>query len=434
MPNRASWNLKFPPRSNSCEVYSGRYMASKNSSHQVLSGLDVLVEDNFSPLKGAKLAVLAHQASVTKDLAPIVDIFAQAENVELTKIFAPEHGFYGTKQDMERVGEMVHQPTGLPILSLYDGGESSLSPSKKALEDIDGIVIDLQDVGTRYYTYAQSMAYTMKAAGEAGVFVVVLDRPNPIGGRASEGPILLKKFRSFCGYAATGVRHGLTMGELAKLFQAGFGEGSCATPPIHCDLRVIEMQNWKRNMYFDETGLPWVFPSPNMPTLQTAIVYPGMCLFEATNVSEGRGTTMPFELIGAPYVKDPQKLIDTIYKQGFDLPGCKLLPAYFKPGFQKWAGKNCAGVQIHVTDRESFEPFRLGLAMLASFSELYPRNFSWRLDAYEFVQNIPAIDLLYGSVHLRMCLGKSRKVSSLTEDMEVFETWYQASRQSFYLY
>lgn len=401
---------------------------------KVLSGLDVMLEEDFHNLKGARVGLLGHQASIASDGRFILDILLESENVNLVRIFAPEHGFYGALQDMQKVTSSVDLASGTEIVSLYGAGEHTLAPSTKQLNDIDILVVDLQDIGSRYYTFAQTLAYCMQTAGKSGTKVLVLDRPNPIGGLQVEGSILTNKFRSFVGYGPIANRHGLTMGELALIFQHGIGEEGCNIDPVDCDLEIVRMKGWTREMYFQDTGLPWVFPSPNMPTPNTALVYPGMCLFEGTNVSEGRGTTVPFELIGSPFIDDARRWIDAIYAYNVEFPGVILRPTMFIPGFQKSAGKWCQGIHLFVTDREAFTPYRLALLMIASLKKLCPESFGWRIGGYEFVTNIPAIDLLFGSHHFRKSVDTSSNVLDLLADLEVFETWFRAVRKDYLIY
>lgn len=400
---------------------------------RVKSGLDRLVLDDFSPLHGKRVAIVANQASVDGELHHIVDLVAQHPKCTLTRIFAPEHGLRGALQDMESVQNAVDPRTNVPVVSLYGNSEASLHPSPEALQDIDVILFDLQDVGSRYYTFSQTLAYTMQAAAKVGCKVLVLDRPNPIGGKDIEGAMLTAGARSFCGLFPVANRHGLTMGELAKLTRGGFGEGADAWPATPCDLEVVTMEGWRREMYYDETGLPWVLPSPNMPTLDTAIVYPGTCLFEATNLSEGRGTTRPFEFVGAPFL-DGYAWVESVQQLGIGTAGATLRPMQFVPKFQKLHDRACSGVQIHVTDRRAFRPFRLGLALVATAYALAPGEFSWRRTTYEFVDNVPAIDLLYGSSALRKTIETKRRLEELLPEIERFEGWYTKAREPFLLY
>jgi uncharacterized protein YbbC (DUF1343 family) len=397
------------------------------SNYLVKSGLDCLVETNLNALQGLKLGVIANSASVDRHYRNIVDIISANSKCTLKKIFAPEHGFRGGAQDMESVADTVDPITKLPIISLYGGKVESLSPKPEALKDLDAIVFDLQDVGSRYYTFAQTLGYTMQVCSKTKTKVIVIDRPNPINGSDVEGAELKKSCQSFCGYAPVPNRHGMTMGEL------GFGKGADAIPAINCDLQIIKMENWRREIDFQQTGLPWIHPSPNMPTLDTAFVYPGMCLFEATNISEGRGTTKPFELIGAPFING-YAWIEEILKSLPASVGYVLRPVEFIPKFQKHGGKVCGGLQIHVTNRQQLRSFELALVMIATLKKLYPKDFAWRSDEYEFVSNVPAIDLLYGSEKYRNCVDKNGNLQELFAKHKEFEKDFLEERKKFLLY
>ena len=399
----------------------------------VKTGLDILVTEDFAHLKNASVAVVANQASVDSKLRHLVDLLYANHPLKLKRIFAPEHGFRGALQDMEHVGHQTDPDTGVPIISLYGKTEATLAPQPEFLNDIDILIFDLQDIGSRYYTFVQTLRFCMEACVKANVKILVLDRPNPINGLTLEGSNLEIDCRSFCGYAPVANRHGLTVGEFATLMNCGFGGGVDHIEGINADLEIIKLREWKREIYFDATGLPWVLPSPNMPSLDAAIVYPGMCLFEATNISEGRGTTRPFELIGAPYING-KIWKEAIFKQGIDLKGVELRPTDFIPQFQKSKGEVCGGVQVHITDRKSFQPYRLGLAMIAAAKFLYPTHFSWRAQAYEFVTNVPAIDLLYGSAEFRETIDSGNPIEKLMPKLHDFETKYQEERAEILLY
>lgn len=359
----------------------------------VRTGLDRLIHEGAAAAglpRGARVGLIAHPASVDARARHAADLLAAHPDFSLVRLFGPEHGIRGEAQDMEAVAESADRATGAPVVSLYGDSEDSLKPTPAHLADLDVVVHDLQDVGSRYYTFVYTLAYAMEAAAEAGLPVVVLDRPNPIGGLAVEGPVLEPAFRSFVGRYPIPVRHGLTTGELAVLFRDAFG--------VRCDLRVLAMEGWRRAAHFEETGLPWVAPSPNMPTAETARVYPGGCLVEGTNLSEARGTTRPFELTGAPWL-DGAGLARTLTEE--NLPGVLFRAASFRPEFQKHAKQLCEGVQVHVTDRVAFRPFATYLALLREARRQDPSAFDWRRDAYEFVRDRLAIDLLLGKTGLR---------------------------------
>jgi uncharacterized protein YbbC (DUF1343 family) len=289
--------------------------------------------------------------------------------------------------------------TGLPAYSLY--GETR-KPTAEMLNDVDVLVFDVQDVGTRVYTFVYTMALAMQAARECGKRVVVLDRPNPIGGAQVEGNILDPSFASFVGMYPLPMRHGMTVAELALMFNEEFGIG--------CNLGIVTMGGWRRAMRFEETGLPWVLPSPNIPTPDTATVYPGMVMFEGTKVSEGRGTTRPFEIIGAPYI-EPRRLVERLNQEA--LPGCVLRPLHFEPTFHKFKGQLCAGLQVHVTDRSRFKPVITAVAIIAAIRALYGDRFEWTSPPYEYVHDRLPFDVINGGASIREMIEAGRSISEI---------------------
>ena len=375
------------------------------------TGLDI-VEDNWpSSLKGARAGLLVHPASVNGSLVHAVDCLLGTRKFKPTALFGPQHSIRGELQDnmIESAG-FRDKKTGLPVYSLY--GETR-KPVPSMLDDFDVLVVDLQDVGSRYYTFIWTMELCMQACREAGKSMVVLDRPNPIGGNVTEGPVLDMDFASFVGLRALPVRHGMTIGELGLYLKGKF------YPDL--DYHVVPMQGWSRGMWFDETGLPWVLPSPNMPTLETASVYPGMCLLEGTELSEGRGTTRPFELFGAPFI-EPEELVKELGL--FKLPGVIFRQMYFQPTFQKHAGKLCGGAQIHITDRKEFKPFKTGVAVLKAAHDLYPEDFRWKNPPYEYEREKMPIDILAGTDRLRNDIEQGRR-------LEEMEGWWQGQQLEF---
>ncbi|MEO3872779.1 DUF1343 domain-containing protein [Nonomuraea sp. B12E4] len=359
------------------------------SRHRTLqTGVQVLMSDDYELVRGQKVGIVTNPTGILPDLRHEVDVMAASDAIELTAVFGPEHGFRGAAQAGGSEGFYVDEQTGLPVYDAYQ-------KSGQALADIftrsgvDTIMFDIQDAGARFYTYIWSMFDSMQAAVLAGKRFVVLDRPNPISGRRAYGPIMTPQFSTFVGREAISQAHGMTVGELARLFDAEFLGGQV-------DLTVVEMRGWKRDQVYEDSGLPWVLPSPNMPTVDTAIVYPGTGMFEGTNLSEGRGTTRPFELIGAPYVD--HRWADALNE--LELPGAAFRPAYFTPTFSKHVNTLCAGVQLYVTDREAFDPVKTGVAMLVTAKRVYPGDFAWRYDSYD-----PArpywIDKLTGSTQVR---------------------------------
>jgi len=365
----------------------------------VRSGLEVLVHERQGLLHGRRVALLAHQASIDSRYAHAAPLLSDLRRARLVRLLAPEHGLWGAAQDHARVGATRDPATGLPVWSLYGARRA---PTRTMLGGVDVLVVDLQDVGARYYTFVWTMALTMRVCARAGVAVVVLDRPNPLGGAVVEGNVPDPAFASFVGLYPLPARHGLTIGELAAYLNERHALG--------CDLTVVSMKGWRRAMLWESTGLPWVAPSPNMPTPDTARVYPGGCLVEGTNLSEGRGTTRPFEWIGAPYL-DGHRYADALNALG--LPGVQFRPARFAPTFHKWAGRLCDGVQVHVTDRARFKPFLTGLALIAVARRQGRTRFAWRRPPYEFEKRRLPIDILCGTDTIRRAIERGAAVSTI---------------------
>lgn len=395
---------------------------------RVRTGADRLAEEGFARLRGARVGLVCNQTAVTSDrLAHLADLLAAADGVELAALFGPEHGVRGEAQDMVGVAPGTDPVTGVPVHSLYGHTAASLAPRPEDLEGLDALVFDVQDVGSRYYTFQATMALCMKAAGEAGIPFWVLDRPNPLGGEAVEGGTVRPGYESFVGLTPIPVRHGLTVGELARLYQGALGYA--------CDLEVVTMEGWRRAMLWPETGLDFVPPSPNMPTFDTALVYPGGCLVEGTELSEGRGTTRPFEQCGAPFV-DGHRLAAALEGLTGRHPVGEVVlrPATFLPTFQKHAGRVCGGVFVHVRDPRRFRPHRLGVLLLAALRSLWPEDFAWRTKAYEFVEEIPAIDLLAGGPHLRAAVEGREALGAALEVEDAGAEAFRALRQPYLLY
>lgn len=398
--------------------------ASSGAGGRVATGLERLLADErrLDQLRGAAVGLLANPTCVTPDLRHGLDVLLEA-GVEVERLFGPEHGVRAEAQDMEAVEQAKDPVTGIPVVSLYGVDRDSLRPDPDDLADLDVLIADIQDIGARYYTYASTVGFAMEVCGEVGTSVWVLDRPNPLGGVSVEGNLVDARLRSFVGTQPIPNRHGLTLGELARYYDRWGGWS--------CELTVVEMTGWKRSMWYDETGLPWVLPSPNMPTLATAIVYPGMCLLEGTNASEGRGTTRPFEFFGAPYV-DSRELRERL--EAFDLDGVAFREVAFRPMFQKHAHKTCHGVQIHVTDRESFESLALGFAAVAALARGWPEAFDWRREAYEFVDDELAIDLLLGDADLRERLVRGQDPVELARSLSGERERFMQRRRESLLY
>ena len=378
---------------------------------KVLTGLDILVAENFKRFSGLKVGILAHPASVDSKLVHILDRFLE-HGIQVKHLFGAEHGFWGNAQYMESVDNSLDAKTGIPITSLYGQTRDTLLLKPESLAGLDILVCDLQDIGCRYYTFAYTIAFAMKACAQAGIKCMVLDRPNPLGGVQKEGNLVEPGFLSFVGEYPLQNRHGMTLGELAQFFKKH--------DQINCDLEIIETQNWSREQYFDQTGLPWVLPSPNMPTPDTALVYPGACLFEGTNLSEGRGTTRPFELAGAAYIQDPDKFVGFV--ESCDLPGVKLRPCWFTPLWDKHTNKLCGGLQIHVTNRSTFLPVKTGMAIIWAAKQF--TGFDWRTEPYEFVSDRLAIDLLFGTDKPRLALDTGAQFDTLLDTLKDSESTY----------
>lgn len=381
------------------------------SHSPVKIGLDRLLTNWPKRLNGARVGLLVHPASVNRRLEHALDITLKSKRFELRALFGPQHGLRGETQDnMIEWDDFRDEKTGLPVYSLYG---KVRKPTPEMLRDIDALIIDLQDVGSRYYTFIWTMELCLQSCHEDNKSVVVLDRPNPLGGKIIEGPVVDKDFSSFVGLRPLPVRHGMTIGEIALYLREMF------YPSL--DIHVIPMSNWERRMWFDETRLPWVMPSPNMPTLDTAIVYPGMCLLEGTNLSEGRGTTRPFEIFGAPFI-EPETLVKRLNE--FRLPGVVFRPLYFQPTFHKYAGKLCSGAQLHVIDRDRFRPFKTGVAILKAVHDLYRDDLRWKEPPYEYERVKMPIDILAGTDRLR------REIENGVS-LEIMEGWWSEECQNF---
>lgn len=373
-------------------------------------------------LEGRRVAWLANATTVDARLVHAIDRSLD-EGLRLERLFGPEHGLRGGAQDMIGVASSRDPISGLPTVSLYGHDEHSLRPRPGDLDGIDVVLIDMQDIGTRYYTYAATAALMIEACHAAGVEAWVLDRPNPIGGLAIEGNLVRPEYRSFVGMYALPIRHGLTLAELCRLLAARHGWQDV--------LEVVPMRGWTRDLWFDQTGLPWVMPSPNMPTLDTATVYPGQCLLEGTNLSEGRGTTRPFELFGAPWL-DARALKDEL--DALALPGVLWRLVAFEPTFQKHARQCCLGLQLHVVDRNRYDSLSTTLALLQAARALHPNAFRWREEVYEFVADRLAIDLLLGDAILRHALEDEMPVEELETLMAQSRAPFEAERAEILLY
>ena len=396
-------------------------MASVSGTSVVSPGVDRLLTADRGLIAGTRVGIVCNPASIDAAFRHTADRLREDPEVTVSALFGPQHGFRSNLQD-----NMIETPHGedrrrqVPVYSLYS---ETREPTREMLEEVDVLVVDLQDVGTRVYTFVYTMANCMRAAARHGVRVVVCDRPNPIGGEAVEGALLGEPWTSFVGQFPLPLRHGLTIGELARLFNDEFGLG--------CALDVVPLEGWRRSMYFDDTGLPWVIPSPNIPTLDTAIVYPGAVLFEGTILSEGRGTTRPFELVGAPWF-DGERLADAMNARG--LPGVHFRPVFFEPTFHKHARETCGGCQPHVTDRRAFQPVRTAVELIAQFRREDPARFGWRPPPYEYEHDKEPIDILYGSDRLRQTLASGGDLGALVQSWEPDEEAFHRLRRRVLLY
>jgi uncharacterized protein YbbC (DUF1343 family) len=408
-------------------------MARRGAARRVLTGLEVLRLARPGWLRDRRVGLLAHPASVTAGFEPARDVVRDLCGKSLRALFGPQHGIGGEKQDnMIESEHGVDAELGIPIFSLYS---ETRSPTHAMLEEIDLLLVDLQDVGTRVYTFEWTTALALEACAEADKQVVILDRPNPLGGMAIEGNLIRPGYTSFVGLYPVPMRHALTLGELAALVNLRMADGIPARSiarrrdgvgwhcPGRCDLTVVPMQGWRRAMLFPETGLPWILPSPNMPTFNSALVYPGQVLLEGTNLSEGRGTTRPFELFGAPFL-DLQAI-----RRRFEsrcLPGVMLRDHLFEPTFHKWADEVCRGFQIQITDPRAFRPYMTTLALLQDIISLHRDRFEWTEPPYEYVTDRPPIDVLTGDPTIREALESGQDLRDLERswrrDLRRFQT------------
>jgi uncharacterized protein YbbC (DUF1343 family) len=384
-------------------------------------GLERLIDGPDRKLiAGRRIGLVSNPASIDSHIVHASDRLASGDWT-LAALFGPQHGFRSDLQE-----NMIESPHArdakrrVPVFSLYS---ETREPTAEMLADVDVLVIDLQDVGTRIYTYIYTMANCLRAARKHGIRVIVCDRPNPIGGDEIEGATLDPAYESFVGQFAIPMRHGLTIGEAARLFNDHFG--------INAAVDVVPMEGWRRSMYFDETGLPWVLPSPNIPTFDTTVVYPGAVLFEGTELSEGRGTTRPFELIGAPWI-DPERYAAAMNGRG--IPGAYFRPAFFEPTFHKQAQRGCGGCQIHVTNRSHFPAMRVAVEMLDEFKREAPREKLWRDPPYEYEHVKPPIDILYGSNRLRQGIDAGEAPASIMADWDRDEAAFRTLREKYLLY
>lgn len=391
----------------------------------IKTGLEVFLDDPPASLRGQRLGLLCNPASVDGRLIHARHRIEQAFSGQLKALYAPQHGFFAEKQDnMIESADRWDPVTGLPVFSLYG---DTRTPTRAMLDPIDALLVDLQDVGTRVYTFVYTLSHCMEAARQYQKRVIVLDRPNPVGGRQIEGNLLAPDCASFVGRYPIPMRHGLTIGELALMFNTDFGIG--------CDLEVVPLQGWERTMHFVQTGLPWVAPSPNLPTPVSALVYTGQVIWEGTNVSEGRGTTQPFELFGAPFI-EPGRLLDRLLEMIDEslLTGVMLRPVEFEPTANKWAGQACRGFQLHVTDPRRYSPYALSLGLYQAVYHTYPDRFAYKSPPYEYETTRLPMDLILGDGRVRAGIEGGRALSDILADWKADLKAYAAATQRVLLY
>jgi uncharacterized protein YbbC (DUF1343 family) len=384
-------------------------------------GLERLLEEGHPAIRDARVGLICNQASVDHSYHHAADLIHEHPGIDLRALFGPQHGIRGDVQDnMIETGHGVDRKTGLPVHSLYS---ETREPTDAMLHDVDVLVFDMQDVGCRIYTFVYTLANCMRAARRLGKKVIVCDRPNPINGASMAGNILEHEYASFVGQFAIPTRHGMTVGELARLFNEHF--------EIGCDLEVITMEGWQREFWHDDTDAPWVLPSPNMPTLDSATVFPGTVHFEGTQVSEGRGTTRPFELIGAPYI-DPDAYADQL--NALDFKGVYFRSCVFQPTFQKHGGVSCGGVQIHVLDRDVFEPWLAGIAMVKLAHDMYRDEFRWKVPPYEYVYDKNPFDVISGTAKIREAIEQGIGLEEITGSTRAPLAEFKELREPYLLY
>jgi uncharacterized protein YbbC (DUF1343 family) len=398
-----------------------RYPLDDRGRVRIVLGIEKLLEFETASLRGARVGLVANQASVDHKFSHVADLFHEHPEINLTALFGPQHGIRGDVQDnMIETAHAMDRKTGVPVYSLYS---ETREPTAEMLRDVDIIVFDLQDVGTRIYTFVYTMANCMRAAKKLGKKVIVCDRPNPIGGVEIEGAVLDPAFASFVGQFPIATRHGMTVCELARMFNEQFGIG--------CELECVTMSGWSRALWYDETDGPWVLPSPNMPTVDTAGVFPGTVHLEGTQMSEGRGTTRPFEIVGAPYI-DAEDYAAALLD--LNLPGVYFRSSVFLPTFQKHAGKPCGGVQIHVTDRQKFKPAITGIAIVKTAFNMYRKDFRWKDPPYEYEYDRNPFDLIAGTDKVREAIEHGAPLSEIEASWKQPLADFGRDRARFLLY
>lgn len=410
-----------PSRASELAFGHGGEFSNLKTGKRTILGLEKFCETGGGADRGARFGLVCNQASVDHSYRHAADLLSSTDGIDLRALFGPQHGIRGDVQDnMVETPHALDSETGLTVFSLYS---ETREPTEEMLEDLDVLVVDLQDVGCRIYTFVYTLANCMRAAKKFGKKVVVCDRPNPLGGVKISGTVLDPAFASFVGQFPLPTKHGMTIGELARMFRDVWG--------LECDLEVIPLEGWSRELWFDETDVPWVLPSPNMPTLESATVFPGTVHLEGTQMSEGRGTTRPFELVGAPYVEAAE------YARALErigLQGVKFRASNFLPTFQKHAGETCGGVQIHVTNRESFEPFVTGVAVVKTCFEMYGEDFRWKNPPYEYVFDRNPFDVIAGTARLRESIERGDSLETIQSSWEGELAEFEELRGKFLLY
>ena len=384
-------------------------------------GVERLLTEKIDLLRGARVGLVCNQASVDHGFRHVADLFHQHPDIKLTTLFGPQHGIRGDVQDnMIETAHAADRKTRLPIYSLYS---ETREPTEEMLRDVDIIVVDLQGVGCRIYTFVYTMANCMRAAKKFGKKLIACDRPNPIGGTQVAGNVLDPAFASFVGQFPIPTRSGLTDGELGGMFNAEFG--------IDCEFECVPMSGWSRELWYDDTDGPWVLPSPNIPTVDATAVFPGTVHLEGTQMSEGRGTTRPFELVGAPYIS-AEEFADAL--SSYDLPGVYFRSCVFVPTFQKHGGQACGGVQIHVTDRETFEPVITGVAIVKTAFDMYRESFRWKDPPYEYEYDRNPFDLIAGTSALREAIERGDSLEQIENSWRDPLKEFKAMREKYLLY
>lgn len=394
---------------------------AKLQKRPIKLGLEKALDEQKHLLKNMRIGLICNQASVNHNFKHAADLFFEDSDIKLSALFGPQHGIRGDVQDnMIETSHTIDKKTNLPIFSLYS---ETRQPTEEMLAGLDALVYDLQDVGCRVYTFIYTMANAMKACADFNKKFIVLDRPNPINGINVEGNLVENGHESFVGQYPIAMRHGMTVGELAELFNKEFS--------INCDLEVVAMDNWEREYFYDETDAPWVMPSPNMPTVDTAVVFPATVYFEGTQVSEGRGTTRPFEIVGAPYI-NADDFGDAL--NSLELGGVNFRSINFLPTFQKHAGQICGGVFLHIFERDAFEPVTTGIAMIKTVFDLYPNEFKWKNPPYEYVFDRNPFDVIAGTTRIREQIENEAKLNEIKNSWQDELKRFMKVRERYIMY